>query len=90
MEKEMVIVKDYLDAKALPGEKPLNERSATDSCITLTDYLTQLIREDEPETVNSSNETEQADQQFDEFFLAICRAEDEPGKTISEVAKSFD
>jgi uncharacterized protein (DUF1778 family) len=71
--------------------KQLAERaSAASGCASLTEFITQLIRENAPKILESETVITATNDQFDHFMAACEDTERNPSDRIMETAKRLD
>lgn len=71
--------------------KQMAERaSAALGCVSLSEYVTRLIRENSPQIIQQQNEIKLSNQQFDRF-IALCEEVSlKPGNRLLKAAKRLD
>ncbi len=71
--------------------KVLAERaSAVLGCASVTEYLTSLIRENAPKSLQEAATIQLTNQQFDNFILACDDPNRQPSKRLLSAAKALD
>jgi uncharacterized protein (DUF1778 family) len=81
---------ERLEIRIQPDIKKLAERAAVSAGSTLTDLVTQLIREHAPAIIEKKKNITLSNAQYDNF-LAICNDKTEkPSQSLSDVAKRLD
>lgn len=80
---------ERIEARFLPEVKRLAERAALATGMTLTEYLSKLVQENAPKTLNAYNEIVLTNQQFDDF-LAACEVVQPPSEKIKQAAALLD
>ncbi|WP_249027945.1 DUF1778 domain-containing protein [Methylovulum psychrotolerans] len=71
--------------------KQLAERaSAALGCVSLTEYITRLIRENSPQIIRQQTEIKLSNQQFDSF-IALCQDPNlKPSQRLIKAAQRLD
>jgi len=71
--------------------KVLAERaSAVLGCASVTEYITTLIRENAPRSLQEATTIQLTNQQFDNFISACDDPNRQPGKRLLSAAKALD
>jgi uncharacterized protein (DUF1778 family) len=71
--------------------KQMAERaSAALGCVSLSEYITRLIRENSPQILQQHNEIKLSNQQFDRFIALCDEVSLTPGKSLLKAAKRLD
>jgi uncharacterized protein (DUF1778 family) len=85
------IQRDRIEMRVDASIKQLAERaSAASGCASLTEFVTQLIRENAPRILENEATIRATNDQFD-HFIAVCQdTEHKPSDRIMEAAKRLD
>ena len=78
-----------VEARFSPEVKQLAERAASVSGFSLTDYLTNLVRNDAPGRLKKHEEVALSNERFDRF-IAACEAVAEPSQKLKAAARKLD
>ncbi len=82
----MSLKTERVEARFPPDIKRLAERAATVSGLSLTDYLTRLVIEYAPQTLQAHKTISLTNQQFDDF-IAYCDNPPQPSERLRLAAK---
>lgn len=89
--KTVRVQKDRIEMRVDPNIKKLAERaSVTLGFASLTEYVTQLIRENAPKVLEEETSIVLANDQFDRFVEACNDTELKPSQRILDAAKRLD
>lgn len=77
----MTVKTERIEARFTPSVKKLAERAASVSGLSLTDYLTKLVTENAPKTLQHYETITLTNQRFDDF-IAYCDGDCEPSERL--------
>jgi uncharacterized protein (DUF1778 family) len=82
---------ERIEMRVDPEIKQLAERASVAlGCASMTEYVTNLIRENAPKTLRQQTEMEVTNAQFDRFMAICSDTERRPSERILEAAKRLD
>ncbi len=85
----MSLKTERVEARFSPEIKRLAERAATASGLSLTEYLTSLVIEYAPKTLQQHKTISLTNQQFDDF-IAYCDKPPKPSERLQLAAKRLE
>jgi len=81
---------ERIDMRIDRSVKQLAERASAARGASITEYITALIREDAPKTLENQASIKLTNAQFDHFIAVCDDTEQKPSKSILDAAKRLD